>query len=209
MLFCVFPKKHLTNMQFRAAILLSALMPHIRFHDLRQSCATLLFAQGVPMKEIQAWLGHSTIGTTANIYTHLDENSKINSANAIIGILEQKRTLRAFHLRVSAPQMVPPTGIEPVRFLGRGILSAKTHSERGGIRLHKSESISYASSGIFPIFQSFSLKKFPYSPVFRISFRIAWSINLTRFSSLWRDVWRDADRAHPERRRLNEKQKVL
>lgn len=61
------------------------------FHDLRHSCATLLFAQGVPMKEIQAWLGHSTIGTTANIYTHLDENSKINSANAIIGILEQKK----------------------------------------------------------------------------------------------------------------------
>ena len=209
MLFCVFPKKLLTNMQFRAAILLSALMPHIRFHDLRQSCATLLFAQGVPMKEIQAWLGHSTIGTTANIYTHLDENSKINSANAIIGILEQKRTLRAFHLRVSAPKMVPPTGIEPVRFLGRGILSAKTHSERGGIRLHKSESISYASSGVFLIFQSFSLKKFSYSPVFRISFRIAWSINLTRFSSLWRDVWRDADRSRPERRRLNEKQKVL
>ena len=76
-------------------------MPHIRFHDLRHSCATLLFAQGVPMKEIQAWLGHSTIGTTANIYTHLDENSKINSANAIIGILEQKKTLRAAKLRVS------------------------------------------------------------------------------------------------------------
>ena len=53
------------------------------------------------MKEIQAWLGHSTIGTTANIYTHLDENSKINSANAIIGILEQKKTLRAAKLRVS------------------------------------------------------------------------------------------------------------
>ena len=76
-------------------------MPHIRFHDLRHSCATLLFAQGVPMKEIQAWLGHSTIGTTANIYTHLDENSKINSANAIIGILEQKKALRAAKLRVS------------------------------------------------------------------------------------------------------------
>ena len=106
-------------------------------------------------------------------------------------------------------KMVPPTGIEPVRFLGRGILSAKTHSERGGIRLHQNESISYASSGVFPIFQSFSLKKFSYSPVFRTSFRIAWSINLTRFSSLWRDVWRDADRARPERRRLNEKQKVL
>ena len=136
-------------MQFRASILLSSLMPHIRFHDLRHSCATLLFAQGVPMKEIQAWLCYSTIGTTANIYTHLDENSKINSAKAIIGILEQKRTLRAFHLRVSAPKMVPPTGIEPVRFLGRGILSAKTHSERGGIRLHQNESISYTSSDVF------------------------------------------------------------
>ena len=102
MLFCVFPKKHLTNMQFRAAILLSTLMPHIRFHDLRQSCATLLFAQGVPMKEIQAWLGHSTIRTTANIYTHLDENSKINSANAIIGILEKKKDTQS----ISSPSVL-------------------------------------------------------------------------------------------------------
>ena len=187
-------------MQFRAAILLSALMPHIRFHDLRHSCATLLFAQGVPMKEIQAWLGHSTIGTTANIYTHLDENSKINSANAIIGILEQKKDTQSISSPSVLLKMVPPTGIEPVRFLGRGILSAKTHSERGGIRLHQSESISYTSSGVFPIFQSFSLKKFSYSPVFRISFRIAWSINLTRFSSLWRDVWRDAGVLHSERK---------
>jgi len=62
-------------------------MPRIRFHDLRHSCASLLFAQGISLKEIQAWLGHSTIGTTANIYTHLDENSKINSANAIVSIL--------------------------------------------------------------------------------------------------------------------------
>lgn len=76
-------------------------MPHIRFHDLRQSCATLLFAQGVPMKEIQAWLGHSTIRTTANIYTHLDENSKINSANAIIGILEQKKDTQS----ISSPSV--------------------------------------------------------------------------------------------------------
>lgn len=40
----------------------------------------------------------------------------------------------------------------------------------------------------FLIFLSFLCKKFSYSPVFRISFRIAWSINLTRFSSLWRDA---------------------
>lgn len=72
------------------AVLEAHNMPRIRFHDLRHSCASLLFAQGVSMKEIQAWLGHSTIGTTANIYTHLDENSKLASANAIISILQKK-----------------------------------------------------------------------------------------------------------------------
>lgn len=55
----------------------------IRFHDLRHSCASLLLANGVPMKQIQEWLGHSDFSTTANIYAHLDYNSKISSAEAM------------------------------------------------------------------------------------------------------------------------------
>ncbi len=47
-------------------------MKRIRFHDLRHSCASLLYANGVSLKEIQEWLGHSDISTTSNIYTHLD-----------------------------------------------------------------------------------------------------------------------------------------
>lgn len=55
----------------------------IRFHDLRHSCASLLLKQGVPMKQIQEWLGHSDISTTANIYAHLDAQSKQLSAETM------------------------------------------------------------------------------------------------------------------------------
>lgn len=55
----------------------------MRFHDLRHSCASLLLANGVSMKQIQEWLGHSDFSTTANIYAHLDYRSKISSAEAM------------------------------------------------------------------------------------------------------------------------------
>ena len=61
-------------------------MKRIRFHDLRHSCASLLYANGVSLKEIQEWLGHSDISTTSNIYTHLDFSSKVSSANAIVNM---------------------------------------------------------------------------------------------------------------------------
>ena len=56
----------------------------IRFHDLRHTCASLLLANKVPMKKIQEWLGHSEFSTTANNYAHLDFQSKISSAEAML-----------------------------------------------------------------------------------------------------------------------------
>lgn len=56
----------------------------IRFHDLRHTCASLLLANNVPMKKIQEWLGHSDFSTTANNYAHLDFQSKISSAEAML-----------------------------------------------------------------------------------------------------------------------------
>lgn len=44
---------------------------HVRFHDLRHSCASLLLAQGVPMRVVMEVLGHSTITLTANTYSHV------------------------------------------------------------------------------------------------------------------------------------------
>lgn len=61
---------------------------HMRFHDLRHCSASLLLANGVQMKQIQEWLGHSDFSTTANIYAHLDYSSKISSAEAMTNILE-------------------------------------------------------------------------------------------------------------------------
>lgn len=58
-------------------------LKRMRFHDLRHSCASLLLANGVPLKHIQEWLGHSDFTTTANIYAHLDYSSKISSAQAM------------------------------------------------------------------------------------------------------------------------------
>jgi integrase len=55
----------------------------IRFHDLRHSCASLLIANGVSIKQIQEWMGHSDFSTTANIYAHLDFSAKLSSAQAL------------------------------------------------------------------------------------------------------------------------------
>ena len=72
-------------------ILKAAGLREIRFHDLRHSCASLLLAKGAALKEIQEWLGHSDISTTANIYAHLDYSSKVASANLMDGALEIPR----------------------------------------------------------------------------------------------------------------------
>ena len=53
---------------------------HIRFHDLRHTCATIMLSKGENLVKVQKWLGHSTISTTANVYSHLDFQSKIDSA---------------------------------------------------------------------------------------------------------------------------------
>lgn len=58
-------------------------LPHIRFHDLRHSCASYLLAKGWSMKAISDWLGHSEISTTMNIYAHINMSQKMELAKSI------------------------------------------------------------------------------------------------------------------------------
>jgi len=62
-------------------------LPKIRFHDLRHSAASLLLANGFSLKEIQEYLGHADIGTTANIYGHLLFKAKQNMADRMDFVL--------------------------------------------------------------------------------------------------------------------------
>ena len=60
---------------------------HIRFHELRHSCASLLINNGFNLKDVQEWMGHSDIKMTANIYGHLDVERKQSMAQKLSGTL--------------------------------------------------------------------------------------------------------------------------
>jgi hypothetical protein len=43
----------------------------VSFHTFRQTCASLLFAEGKNVKQVQEWLGHADPGFTLRTYVHL------------------------------------------------------------------------------------------------------------------------------------------
>ena len=57
-------------------------LPHIRFHDLRHSCASLLYEMGYDLKDIMEWLGHSDIKMTGNLYAHFNMRQKQGIADS-------------------------------------------------------------------------------------------------------------------------------
>ena len=74
---------------------------HIRLHDLRHSCGTLLVRNSVPLKDIQIWLGHSNFQTTLR-YAHADVENKKVSANVIknkLALDTKKNKLPNSHFR--------------------------------------------------------------------------------------------------------------
>ena len=64
-------------------------MPKMRFHDLRHSCASILLSKGFTLKDVQEWLGHADIKTTANVYGHLDMSRKNAIAEGMVSAISK------------------------------------------------------------------------------------------------------------------------
>ncbi len=57
----------------------------LKFHGLRHSFASNLVSAGVPIQQVQIWLGHSTVSTT-EIYAHLAPRSGDQHIQALAGL---------------------------------------------------------------------------------------------------------------------------
>jgi integrase len=66
-----------------ARLLQEAGLPHIRFHDLRHTCAMLLLAQGTHPKYVQELLGHATIAITLDTHFHAMPGMSDHAARAM------------------------------------------------------------------------------------------------------------------------------
>ena len=55
----------------------------VRLHSLRHTCASVLIQNRTPLIEIQQWLGHSTLETTADLYAHLEYETKLRSTDTM------------------------------------------------------------------------------------------------------------------------------
>lgn len=74
-------RRHFRSDQERAGV------PVIRWHDLRHTSATLLFAKGVHPKVVSERLGHSRIGITLDTYSHVLPAMQEEAARAMGDIL--------------------------------------------------------------------------------------------------------------------------
>src|ERR1700684_4423179 len=61
----------------------------LRVHDLRHSCATLLFTMGVPPATVQRILRHSSISVTTNTYVEVIEAVQRDALDSMGVLFEQ------------------------------------------------------------------------------------------------------------------------
>src|SRR5262245_11696186 len=67
----------------------------IRLHDLRHSHATHMLASGVHPKIAQEWLGHSSVGITLDLYSHVLPGMQAEAVNRVDAMLRDALDRRA------------------------------------------------------------------------------------------------------------------
>lgn len=58
-------------------------LKRLKLQELRHTNISILLEEGIGMKQLQEWAGHSSFNTTANTYSHLQAKSKINLTNTL------------------------------------------------------------------------------------------------------------------------------
>ena len=71
----------------RSALKTTGINKKATVHTLRHSWATHLLEDGVNLRLIQAWLGHSSPATTS-VYTHLTEKAKTMAVKSINELMD-------------------------------------------------------------------------------------------------------------------------
>jgi integrase len=72
-------------------LLKAAGLPDIRFHDLRHSAATLLMGRGIHAKIVSEMLGHSQVGITLDLYSHVTPTMQREATDAMEAIVRVPR----------------------------------------------------------------------------------------------------------------------
>jgi integrase len=70
-----------------ARLVRGAGLPHIRFHDLRHTAATLMLRAGVHPKVVSERLGHATVSITLDTYSHVLPDLQRDAAQALDRLL--------------------------------------------------------------------------------------------------------------------------
>lgn len=65
-------------------------LPHVRLHDARHTCGTLMHLNGVPIAVIAAVLGHTDASFTQRVYAHSQEDAVIAGMAVYAQVLEKR-----------------------------------------------------------------------------------------------------------------------
>ena len=107
------PRDPTTCRKRLSAILEHAGCKHVRFHDLRHTFSTQAIQYGMDVKTLAATLGHSSVETTLNVYSHVTDEMQKSAARKIDAMFGASAT----NEDVSTPQdkVAPPEIFEPYK----------------------------------------------------------------------------------------------